>query len=426
MKSSIKWAFPAKFRSGCYGWRGSQKAAQNLKAAVREIRKAAKTEPVQAGEGAIKLLGRIWPAFQHIDTSSGALGTAVNHALEDDLVPLLIDLDADIGVRRKWMEKLQEAVDEDGVDYLWPVRERWGEICVFPELAGEWADHTREFVRQVYVHNRLEGRYGYTGTDVVLFSCLLATGRHDEIIQFLELDLHPHWSTRKFAAMSLVRQGRSNEALGYAEGLHSSACGGTGNDDWQIEQFCEQLLLDAGRLQDAYKGYGLQLREGTTYLNQFRAITKKYSQMEPRRILEDLMRLSGNPSQWFSAARQTGHLDLALECALKGRVDPCTLIRAARDYADKDPEFSLRVSFRALAQMIYGEFYEITTVDLMNGYDLVIKAARHFDQLEKAITQIRRWMEETKHLLPVFRETLNRRLEREIQDMRGNAPEAHV
>ena len=84
-----KWQFKTKFRAKAYGWRGSRLAISRLKEAVSEIKAAAKSDPVVAGDGAVSLMERIWPAFQDIDTSSGALGTAVARTL-DELIPILI------------------------------------------------------------------------------------------------------------------------------------------------------------------------------------------------------------------------------------------------------------------------------------------------------------------------------------------------
>ena len=42
-----------------------------------------RADPVTAAEGVVVLTERIWPAFEHIDTSSGALGSAVRRTLED-------------------------------------------------------------------------------------------------------------------------------------------------------------------------------------------------------------------------------------------------------------------------------------------------------------------------------------------------------
>ena len=71
-------AFKAGMRARSYGWRGSQKAIARLKDAVSEIKAIRKRDPVAAGEGVVSLAERIWPAFEQIDTSSGALGNAVN------------------------------------------------------------------------------------------------------------------------------------------------------------------------------------------------------------------------------------------------------------------------------------------------------------------------------------------------------------
>ena len=60
-----------------------------MKEALSEIKAAAKAEAVAAGDGAVVLMERLWPTFQDIDTSSGALGTAVNATLEE-IIPILI------------------------------------------------------------------------------------------------------------------------------------------------------------------------------------------------------------------------------------------------------------------------------------------------------------------------------------------------
>ena len=98
-----KWQFRTMFRARAYGWRGSRLAISRLKEAASEIKAAAKSDPVAAGDGAVSLMERIWPAFQDIDTSSGALGTAVAHALAE-LIPILIDAPADHATRSKWLE----------------------------------------------------------------------------------------------------------------------------------------------------------------------------------------------------------------------------------------------------------------------------------------------------------------------------------
>ena len=88
MVAGRKWQFKAKFRANTYGWRGTSLAVGRLKEAVSEIKAVAKSDPVGAGDGVVSLIERVWLAFQGIDTSSGALGTAVARTL-DELIPIL-------------------------------------------------------------------------------------------------------------------------------------------------------------------------------------------------------------------------------------------------------------------------------------------------------------------------------------------------
>lgn len=97
--------FKARLRSRAFGWRGSHLACQRLKEAASEIKKVARTDPVTAGDGFVSLMERIWPAFQDIDTSSGALGSAVYWA-QAELLPIAISAPADRKTRDKWLDRL--------------------------------------------------------------------------------------------------------------------------------------------------------------------------------------------------------------------------------------------------------------------------------------------------------------------------------
>jgi hypothetical protein len=134
-----KWAFKAGMRTRSYNWKSSTRAIARLKAAISEIKAVNRTDPVAAAEGVIALAERIWPAFEHIDTSSGALGSAVNSTLET-LIPILIAAPVDEAARAKWLNRLRQAIQDDGVDYLFPFSERFGEIAKFPKLMNEHAD----------------------------------------------------------------------------------------------------------------------------------------------------------------------------------------------------------------------------------------------------------------------------------------------
>lgn len=87
MTPSHKWTFKTRLRSGAYGWKASALASKRLKEAVREIKSAAKSDLVLAGDGIVTLIERIWPSLQDIDTSSGSLGSAVNPVGPDERLP---------------------------------------------------------------------------------------------------------------------------------------------------------------------------------------------------------------------------------------------------------------------------------------------------------------------------------------------------
>jgi hypothetical protein len=175
------WQFKAKLRSRAYGWRGSALAAVRLKEAVTEIKAAAKADRVAAGEGAVALMERLWPALQDIDTSSGALGTAVARTLEQ-LIPILVDAPADHATRAGWLERLFEAVQEDGVQYLTPVEERWGEIAQYSDLINAYADRLLPLLHRAWADHT---QFSYVTGTAICLSCLLEAGRYPELQDLL-------------------------------------------------------------------------------------------------------------------------------------------------------------------------------------------------------------------------------------------------
>lgn len=146
MPAKHTWTFKARLRSKAFGWKGSHLACVRLKEAVAEIKKVARVDPVTAADGIVSLMERIWPSFEQIDTSSGALGGMVNWT-QGELLPIVIDAQADRKTRDKWLDRLWQAVQEDGVDYLWMVEDRWGELCRSPEIASFWADELLGLLR---------------------------------------------------------------------------------------------------------------------------------------------------------------------------------------------------------------------------------------------------------------------------------------
>lgn len=202
------WTFRPRLRSGAFGWKGSHLACQRLKEAVTEIKKVARVDPVTAGDGVVSLMERIWPAFQDIDTSSGALGGAVNWA-QDELLPIAIEAPADRKTRDKWLDRLWKAIQEDGVDYLWIVQDRWGQLCTSREVASRWADQLLGLLRTAWSDPR-PGNY-LRGTSVCL-SSLVAAARYQELFELLALERFPFWHHREFGMQALLSQGRMDEA----------------------------------------------------------------------------------------------------------------------------------------------------------------------------------------------------------------------
>lgn len=182
-----KWIFPTRFRAGAYSWKSSRLACQRLREAVSEIQKVAKKESVLAAEGAVRLTEKLWPALEHVDSSSGALGSAVNKTL-DDLIPLIVDAPAEAKTRNKWLERLWPAMEDDGVDYLGPVGDRWGELCGSMEVANQRAEEWMPTLKSCWTAPN-PGNYSQ-GTTACL-SCLLVARRYQELLDLSALDRKP-------------------------------------------------------------------------------------------------------------------------------------------------------------------------------------------------------------------------------------------
>lgn len=389
-----QWGFKPKFRAGLYSWKGSAKATKNLRAAVSEIRKAYKTEPLEAVEAAVYLMGRFWPAFQDIDGSSGALGKAVNDTI-DKLLPLVIDAPADEPLRKKWMVRLYKAICDDGVEYLGHLTEQWGRICVTDSLRGHWVEEFLPFTRKA-LKSRRDDYYYFVATSACL-SCLLESGRYDELRRLLDLNDLPFWHYESYWAEAILRQGQIDDALRHARSLLPGDDEG-GADGFhayspnalQIKQFCEQTLYDAGRRREAYEQYSLPAHPETTYLNHFRSLIRRYPEFEPGEILMDLIEKSGRLKQaWFSSARKCKLYDIALQCAESGPVNPSTLATAAQDTLGSHPDFAWRVSLLAVKYLLV-DYVDVSEHDVTTAVRHLVEGARNAGNLGEAMGALRR------------------------------------
>lgn len=382
-----KWAFKPGMRAGAYSWRSSAKAIERLKSASAEIRAVNRADPITAAEGVIALASRIWPSFEHIDTSSGALGTAVRRSL-DDLVPILIEAPADEKTRAKWLEQLREAVQDDGVDYLAPISDRFGEIAVFPALMNLHADRDLDLIEGAWSDWE---RYAHVSTSTLTLSCLLEAGRYDELLALLAVKKSRLWFDDKFGAEALLRQGREDEALAYAEGLLAGDRQIWGRHD--ICRFCEAILIRQGKVDEAYRRFGLPTAAGNTWLAMWRDLVKRYPDRDARSLLEDLIALHGRKGKWFAAAKTAKYFDIALDCAADSEAAPSTLIRAARDFAIKEPTFAGEVALRAIEHLLAGRGYEPSPFDIDEAVDHLMVASRRTDRQDWAMAALRQRME---------------------------------
>jgi hypothetical protein len=68
------------------------------------------------------------------------------------------------------------------------------------------------------------------------------------------------------------------------------------------------------------------------------AAVKRYPNRDRRQVLLDLIETRGDRGKWFAAAKDAGFLDIPLLCARDYAAEPATLVRAARDFAAKEPK----------------------------------------------------------------------------------------
>ncbi len=363
---TYKWEFKARFRRHAFGWR-SQPAILRVKQAVAEIKKVARKDPMLAAEGAVSFIERVSPAIEHVDGSSGAIGTAVNHALTD-LVPVIANAPADVGVRDAWLDRLLEAVQADEMPYIEGLGDHWGELCASEELASTWADRLVGATRlALSADSKVRGHF--PGTSACL-SALFRAGLNEEIVELVSGE-KVIWPYKRWAVRALAAAGKKGEAVRYAE-----SCRSPWASDEDIDSLCEEILLSSGLLDEAYRRYGMRARRSGTYLATFRAVTRSYPHKQPHEVLADLVTTTpGEEGKWFAAAKDAGLYEEALELAGRAPCDPKTLTRAARDLASDRPAFAVDAGLLAIRWLLEGYGYEITGADVWAAYDSTIKAA---------------------------------------------------
>jgi len=365
--STYKWQFAPRFRRQAFGWR-SDTPIQRIKEALAEIKLVARKEPILAAEGAVILLEKLSPALEQVDSSSGALGSAVNRAI-DTLVPIIAKADVEPRVRQRWLERLWQALQDDEMPYIESLGEHWGELCGTPDLAVKWVDEFLPLVEHIW-SPQSSGHGYFKGTSACLAS-LYAAGRNEQLLALLERAPFKWWHDRQWGVKALVAMGKKAEAVHYAEQSR-----GLNDPGWQIAESCEAVLLSSGMADEAYRRYAIEANQGTTNLATFRAIAKKYPHILPEQILRDLVvSTPGAEGKWFAAAKDAGLFNVAIELIRNSPTDPRTLARAARDFAGDQPDFAFAAGLASLRWISLGHGYDITGLDVLDAYSAVMLAS---------------------------------------------------
>jgi hypothetical protein len=292
---------------------------------------------------------------------------------------------ADEKTRAKWLDRLWEAFNDDGVGFLDLLGERWGEVCKTSAVASQWADDLLPIVRRTWEEAR-QGTFSYFNGTRPCLSCLLVAERYQELLDLIELYPRISWDYRKYGVDALIAMGRKGEAIAYAK----ASCGLNDNPA-AIDRVCETILISSGLHEEAYRQYGLMANRGGTNLAIFRNIAKKYPMKDKVQILEDLIETTpGEEGKWFATAKSLGMLLLALKLAHRSPCDPRTLNRAARDYIETEPEFALGVAMASLHWLTQGYGYEITASDVYSAYDYAMRAAEKLGSQEEIKKEIKK------------------------------------
>lgn len=368
------WTFRSRFRRGAFGWRGSKLAAERIDEALAEIRRAQRQDPIAGAQGAVLLLQRLSPALSQVDSSTGALGSAT-HAAVRTLVPIIASAPVREPERTAWLEKLFEALQDDDPPYIESLGDHWGDLCATEQLASSWADQLVPTVRRV-LQERQGGVFAWFKGTGACYSALFKAGRHEELLDLLDLTPRPIWQDLVWGGRVLVARGAVDEAIEY---LGRRA--GINAPPEALARFAEEALLQAGRRVQAYERYAIAAHQANSRLATYRAIAKTYPEIEPERLLRDLIASSpGEEGKWFATAKSLKRYELAIELAWASPCDPKTLTRAARDHLNDQPAFAAQAAMAAMHWMAAGHGYELTGID-------VLEALRHGTEAAQSLGQ---------------------------------------
>jgi tetratricopeptide (TPR) repeat protein len=248
---------------------------------------------------------------------------------------------------------------------------------------GGPADPHREIVKMALSPDpKLRGFFH--GTTACL-SALFRAGRYEEILALVDQDPILFWPYREWGVRPLAALDRPDEAIAYAE-----ASSGLNVNPIAIAAACEEILLAAGRVEEAYRRYALTATRGSSYLATYRALARKYPEMAPEALRRDLVATTpGDEGKWFAMAKELRLFDEAIRLANHAPCDPKTLTRAARDFTERRPEVAIEAGVAALRWLVKGHGYEITGADVSSAYTNAMKAAEKAGRVAEVRDRIR-------------------------------------
>lgn len=222
------------------------------------------------------------PAFEHVDSSSGALGAALSSAI-DDLVEIFHAAPLSERRRHKLLERIWHAFLDDEIPYIESLEDHWGALCATDAIASAWADRIADFTR--VVRSTDAKQRGYVKGEIALLSVLFRTRRYAELMRIIDDHGSRFWPYRQWGFRVLVEQGKPDEAVGYAEASDYGQMYTV-----HIARASEDLLRSLGRSAEAYERFALDaIGYRPTYLARYKALATKYPEVEPSRLLHDLI-----------------------------------------------------------------------------------------------------------------------------------------
>ena len=80
-----------------------------------------------------------------------------------------------------------------------------------------------------------------------------------------------------------------------------------------LARFAEDALLAVGRRADAYTRYAIDSNQGNSRIATFRALRRRYPEIEAERLLADLIASTpGEEGKWFATAKSLQRFDLTI------------------------------------------------------------------------------------------------------------------